>query len=259
MRIARTLLAAALAGVLIAPAAHGAITPEEARQWRPDTQAAKRYANSRSTEVSFAILDMRNRLSGHEENRTYIMASTFKVMLLVAYLRQGSVADRALTDGERDLLGPMIKESNNSAATEIRDRLGRGPIEALASAAGMDDYSWNDIWGYNRASPEDGANLMRRLRGLLPDRHRGYALNLLESIISRQRWGVAHVEPEGWRVAFKGGWGLRGYRVEHQLAFLRHGKRKIGVSVLTQGNPSRPYGRTTLEGIYERLLKDLPE
>ena len=200
-----------------------------------------------------------NRLSAHKGSRSYIMASTFKVMLLAAYLRQDSVDDRALTEGERHLLGPMIRESDNSNATQVRDTLGRGPIESLASAAGMGGFQWNDIWGYSRAEPKDGARLMRRLPGLLPNRHRAYALRLLENIIARQRWGVAHVKPEGWELAFKGGWGLRGFHVEHQVALLRHGRRSIGVSVLTQGNPSRPYGRQTLEGVYQRLLKDLPK
>ena len=97
------------------------------------------------------------------------MASTFKVMLLAAYLRQDSVEDRNLTDGERNLLGPMIRESNNSNATQVRDMLGRGPVESLASAAGMAGFQWNDIWGYCRAEPKDGARLMRRLPGLLPE------------------------------------------------------------------------------------------
>lgn len=187
------------------------------------------------------------------------MASTFKVMLLAAYLRQSSVADRALTRDEKRLLGPMIRESANANATRVRDLLGRGPIESLASRAGMDGFAWNDIWGYSRAAPRDGARLMRRLPGLLPERHRAYTFRLFDTIIGRQRWGVAHVSPPGWKLAFKGGWGLRGYKVEHQVALLRHGRRSVGVSVLTQGNPSRSYGRATLEGIYKRLLKGLPE
>jgi len=258
-RLALTGLAAATVLAAIPPGANAGITNEEARQWHPDTQAAERYAKSRSTEVSFAIYDMRNRLSSHEGSHSYIMASTFKVMLLAGYLRQGSVDDRNLTDGERRLLGPMIRESDNSNATQVRDMLGRGPIESLASAAGMTGFVWSDIWGYCRAEPKDGARLMRRLPGLLPNRHRAYALRLLENIIGRQRWGVAHVEPTGWDVAFKGGWGLRGFHVEHQMALLTHARRSIGVSVLTQGNPSRPYGRKTLEGVYKRLLKNLPE
>jgi len=252
-------LAASLAMLPAVPAgAEAGISPEEARQWHPDIAAAERYAKSRSTDVSFAIYDMRNRLGAFEGSHSYIMASTFKVMLLAAYLRQGSVEDRELTEGERDLLGPMIRASDNSNATQVRDMLGRGPIESLASAAGMGGFVWNDIWGYCRAEPKDGARLMRRLPGLLPNRHRAYALRLLENIIARQRWGVAHVKPAGWELAFKGGWGLRGYRVEHQMALLTHARRSIGVSVLTQDNPSRAYGRKTLEGVYRRLLKDLP-
>ena len=261
MRTRRTLIALAACVALgaTAPAGAGAgISAEEARQWHPDTAAAERYARSRSTDVSFAIYDMRDRLSSHEASRSYIMASTFKVMLLAAYLRQDSVDGRDLTRDERDLLVPMIRESDNSSATRVRDMLGRGPIESLARAAHMGGFEWNDVWGYCRAEPKDGARLMRRLPGLLPNRHRNFALRQLESIIPRQRWGVAHVQPKGWDLAFKGGWGLRGYRVEHQMALLTHGKRRVGVSVLTQGNPSRPYGRATLEGVYSRLLKDLP-
>src|SRR5687767_8037225 len=139
MRSGKALIVLALvaAGALVPPSAQAGISPEEARQWHPDTHAAERYARSRSTDVSFAIYDMRNRLAAHEGSRSYIMASTFKVMLLAAYLRQDSVDDRELTEGERDLLGPMIRESDNSNATQVRDMLGRGPIESLASAAGM--------------------------------------------------------------------------------------------------------------------------
>src|SRR5688500_9626894 len=83
--------AAALAAAFISPsAAQAGISREEARQWHPDVEAAERYAKSRSTEVSFAIYDMRNRLDAFEGSRSYIMASTFKVMLLAAYLRQDS-------------------------------------------------------------------------------------------------------------------------------------------------------------------------
>ena len=261
MRASRMLTAVATAlaiAVVLSTSAEAGISPEEARKWHPGAAAAERYAKSRSTEVSFAIYDMRDRLSAYEGSQSYVMASTFKVMLLAAYLRQGSVENRDLTVSERDLLGPMIRRSDNSSATKVRDMLGRGPIESLASAAGMDGFVWNDIWGYCRADPRDGARLMRRLPSLLPQRHRGFALRQLENIIGRQRSGVADVEPEGWDLAFKGGWGLRGLRVEHQMALLSNGKRKIGVSVLTQGNPSRPYGRQTLEGIYRRLLKGLP-
>ena len=69
------LLTVVLAGLALAPSAHAGISPGEARHWHPDSEAAERYAKSRSTEVSFAIYDMRDRLSAHEGSRSYIMAS----------------------------------------------------------------------------------------------------------------------------------------------------------------------------------------
>jgi hypothetical protein len=256
-RGALALLATAVS--LAAPnATSAAISNEEARAWHPDTQAAREFAESRSTRVSFAIFDMRERLGRGGDVDPFIMASTFKVMLMVAYLRQSSVASRELTARERDLLRPMIRRSDNDSATQVRDMLGRAPIESLASAAGMRSFAWSDIWGYCKTTPRDQALFLRRVRGLLPDRHRAFAMRQLENIIGRHRWGIAHARPPGWDLYFKGGWGLRGYRVEHQVALLRHGKRRLGVAVYTQGNPSRAYGRATLEGVFRRLLKDLP-
>lgn len=255
----RLLLPLATAALLIPSAtASASISTAEAKAWHPGVKAAKQFAKARSTDVSFAIYDMRDRLAQEGGAETYVMASTFKVMLLAAYLRQDSVANRDLTRDERSLLVPMIRRSDNGAATEIRNRLGRGPVERLAHDAGMHDFTWNDIWGYCRTSPIDQARFLRRIRGLLPDRHRAFAMRQLESISDRHRWGIAKVKPQGWSLYFKGGWGLKGYKVEHQVVLLRHGSRKIGIAVYTQRNPSRAYGRATLEGVFARLLKDLP-
>lgn len=235
-----------------------AITPQEARAWKPDLATARRFADTRTGDVSLALVDMRGRLHESGGYRGYITASTFKVMLLVAYLRQDSVARRGLTGDERALLGPMIRRSDNDSATRVRDLLGRGPIEALAARAGMRGFELNPIWGYCRTTARDQAVFLRGLPSLLPDRHRAFALRQLESIIPRHRWGIADVKPRGWSLHFKGGWGLRGLRVEHQVAVLRHGPRRIGVAVLSEGNPSRRYGRATLEGVFRRLLPRLP-
>lgn len=260
MRLAPLALAFLTLSALGAPTpAQATVSPQEATEWRPRFQAAKQFARSRSTDVSFELIDMRGRTYGLSGRRSYIMASTFKVMLLAAYLRQDSVRSRDLTRDERQLLGPMIRNSKNSNAAKVRDMLGPGPVESLANAAEMDDFAYNSIWGYCRASARDGALLMRGFGRLVPARHRTYALRLLASIEPDHRWGVAKVPvPQGWRVHFKGGWGLDGFDVEHQVALLQNGSRRVAISVLTQGNPSRKYGRNTLLGVFTRLLRDLP-
>ena len=56
-------------------------------------------------------------------DRQFPSASVLKAMLLVAYLRHARVRGRCARS-ERALLTPMIRVSDNSAATAIRDRVG---------------------------------------------------------------------------------------------------------------------------------------
>lgn len=257
-----TLAAAAALGLAASgePAANAEpsarITPSEARAWEPDLSAARRYASRRAGEAGIAVFDMRGRLHHWQGGGRARMASTMKVMLMVAYLRKAR--DRALTDEERELIRPMIRRSANTPATTIRDRLGRAPIERLARRAGMRHFSWNESWGHCRTSARDHAYFMRRLRRLVPERHWPFARHQLASIVRYQRWGIGQVDLRGWKLYFKGGWGDGSGEVDHQVALLRRDGRRIGVGILTEGNPSHDYGKRTLEGIARRLLRGLP-
>ena len=256
--IRRVLAAVALALALAVPASAN-VTPDEARTWKPDRAAAKQYADGRAGHVGFAVFDMQGRLSHHHGGGRALMASTFKVMLMVAYLRQDSVDDRPLGNAEKQLIRPMIRRSDNENATRIRDMLGQGPIEALADRARMKHFRWNSIWGYCQTSSRDQAFFLRNLRRHVPSRHWDFAKRQLAHIVSWQRWGVGQVNlPAGWELYFKGGWGSGIGAVDHQVAQLRNNRRRIGVAVLTEGNPSHDYGKDTLEGVFERLLRRLP-
>jgi hypothetical protein len=251
-------LAAAIAAVLPAASVDANVTGKEARKWKPDMAAARDYAESRIGDVGFAVFDIKGRLHHEGGGGRAHMASTFKVMLMVAYLRQDHVEDRPLTSEERNLIRPMIRRSANQPATAIRDMLGRGPIEALADRARMKHFQWNDIWGYCKTSARDQAFFMRNLRRYVPEKHWDFARRQLTHIIPAQQWGVGQADPDGWKLLFKGGWGAGTGAVDHQVAMLRRHKRRIGVAVLTEGNPTHEYGNQTLEGVFRRLLRDLP-
>ena len=259
MRVCRTVACAAATALAMAVAPAAAdVSREEARAWKPDIDAAKRYVEARAGHVGFAVVDMRGRLHHAHGGGRAAMASTFKVMLMVAYLRR--IEDRALTASEKRLLKPMIRRSDNDSATRIRDILGQGPIEALADRARMKHFRWNSIWGYCRTSARDQAFFMRNLRRYVPKRHWAFAKRQLANIIGWQRWGVAKVNlPRGWDLYFKGGWGSGSGAVDHQIAQLRNGHRRIGIGVLTESNPSHDYGKATLEGVFRRLLHALPK
>jgi hypothetical protein len=256
--IAGLLVSAALA--IVGSAGTGAVSPgQEAKQgrapWHPHVKSARRYARARAGDVRFAITEFKGRVRGYNVGRSAPMASTYKAMLLVAYLRR--IREESIEPWERDLLRPMIRRSDNNAATTIDEILGREPMERLARRARMRHFRWNDSWGLSLNASGDQARFFRHLRRYVPRRHEGYAMRQLRSIVPSQRWGVAEVRPRGWRLYFKGGWGSGTGLVEHQTARLERGKRRIGLSIMSEGNPNHEYAKDTLRGVARRLLRGL--
>lgn len=221
--------------------------------WAPTMRSARRFARGRTGQVRFAIVDQFGRRNAFNGARTAPMASLFKALLLATYLSRPNVRDRGLHEWERDLLGPMIKRSANDPATRLRDMLGPGPIVAMARRADMQDFSYHSIWGLSRTSARDQARFFARWDRFVPKRHEDYARYLLSHIVRSQRWGIGQARPRGWRLFFKGGWGVGTGRVNHQTAFIERGRCRIALSVMTEYSPNHRYGTETIEGVAERL------
>lgn len=141
--------------------------------WHPHIAAARRYARRRAGEVVFATIDQRGRFRGYHVRETAPMASTFKVMLLASLLRKR--ADHPLSRRDRQLLAPMIRRSDNVAATTVRDMVGPRRIRRLARVAGMRDFEYNPVWGLSRSSPRDEVRFMYHPQRYIPGRHRAFA------------------------------------------------------------------------------------
>jgi hypothetical protein len=176
-------------------------------------------------------------------------------MLLVAYLRH--VRERPLRHSERALLTPMIRRSDNVAATRVRDIVGNDGLVRLARRVGMRAFAPAAIWGLSRIDAADQTLFFLQIDRYVPRRHRATAMRLLSSIVPSQRWGIGQVRPPGWALYFKGGWGSGSGSVDHQVALLRRGKRRVSVAILTTGSPSHAYGKATLRGVASRLLRGL--
>ena len=223
--------------------------PANAEAWEPDVAGAAARATQRQGTVSFAVRTP-HRLYGRGLDRRVPAASVMKAMLMVAYLRRAGEPDRAL-------LRPMITRSDNVAATRIRDIVGNAALVRLARRAGMTRFAVDPVWGRSLTTARDQTRFFLNLERLLPARHRAYALHLLHDIVPSQRWGMARVIPEGWRLHFKGGWGSGSGAVDHQVGLLRRGDRRVAIAVLTTGSPSHAYGKATLQGVSKRLLAGL--
>lgn len=234
-----------------------AFVPASAQAWTPHLHAAATYARHRHGEIAFAVRTQ-DRAWGWHARRTFPSASVLKAMLLVAYLNQSSVRHRPLHDSERALLGPMIRRSDNSAASAIFVRLGTHRLRVLARHAGMRHFRpAAPIWGNSRIDAEDQARFFLHIDRTIAKGHRRYAMSLLEHITPSQRWGIGRVRPRGWRLFFKGGWGSGTGRVDHQVALLTRGDQRVSLAILTYADGSHAYGKETLRGVAKRLLRGL--
>jgi hypothetical protein len=247
----RRLAAAVLLAALGCPAGAAA-----AERWEPDVAGAAAWASARQGSVTFAVRT-EDRLVGRGLDRRFPSASVIKAMLMVTYLRRASVRDRPLDAADKALLSPMIRRSDNIAATRVRDIVGNRAIVRLARRAGMTRFAINPHWGLSLITARDQTRFFLDIEDLLPDRHRAYALRLLRTIVPSQRWGMARVIPARWRLYFKGGWGSGTGAVDHQVGLLRRGEHRVAIAVLTVANPSHAYGIATLRGVFRRLTRGL--
>ncbi len=148
-------------------------------------------------------------------------------MLLVAYLDLPSVRNRPLTRADTALLTPMIRRSDNTAATRVVAIVGDRRLVALARRVGMRNFRPASIWGLSQTTADDQARYFLRIDSYIAPTHRGWALGQLASIIRAQRWGIGRVPLAGWSLYFKGGWGSGTGRVDNQVALLVHGCSRV--------------------------------
>ena len=228
-----------------------------AAAWTPDVKAALAYVHHREGEVSFAVRTD-GRLWGYRRTAAVRSASVVKALFLVAYLDDPRVRGRRLRAADHRLIDPMIRRSDNAAARRVLDYVGPARVRAAARRVGMRRFHLDTvIWGHSRIDASEQTRFFLHFEAHVVARHRATALHLLRTVVPSQRWGVARVRPNGWRLYFKGGWGSGTGLVDHQVALLRAGEDRVAVAVLTTGSPDHDYGKQTLRGVFARLLHGL--
>jgi hypothetical protein len=225
--------------------------------WQPGVNDAEAFARTRRGGVSFAVRTECGAW-GRRQDVASSSASVLKAMLLVAYLQRGSVATRPLGSEQKALLDPMIRRSDNDAASRVLRIVGAEHLQRDAVRWGMRAFHVSAFpWGASRITARDQARFWLHLDRRLPPRHRAYGLRLLRTIVPSQRWGVARVAPRGWTLHFKGGWGSGSGAVDHQVALLTRGDQRVSLAILTTAQGTHAYGRATLRGVAQRLLRGL--
>lgn len=192
---------------IIAPA-KGAPTWASFDALSPDIAS---YLASFGTNVASVVYDLtRNRYYTYNENTPFVLASSSKVSIMIAYLKRLESEGRGPNDDENALLTAMIEHSDNNAAQALYDSLGAGPgMSAFYQSIGVAGYHPDPAgWGWASLPPIGQTRVLTLLQTgqILTAHDRAYALNLMTHIESDQRMGVGVTLPPGATVAMKDGW-----------------------------------------------------
>jgi beta-lactamase class A len=223
----------------------------------PLGSAFTRYVASRSDRVGVAVYDTRTgttwTLNPSGEFQT---ASIVKVQIMGVVLHRAQVQGRGLTSFERQNIVPMIEVSDNNAATNLWNSVGRAPgVAAFDRLAGMTATTPNGAWGLTTTTAPDNVRLVRdyAFPGSVLDAHwRAFGLDLMEHVVQSQRWGVSAGVAPGSTVALKNGWlqladSIR-WRV-NSIGWISGAGSNYVIAVLTDHNASMQYGVDTIEAI----------
>jgi Beta-lactamase enzyme family len=189
-------------------------------------------------------------------SRHFDSASTVKATILAALLHKRMEEHRSLSSRERQLATEMITESDNDAASDLWDDVGRASMQHFLDLAKMTQtiLGAGPYWGLTQITARDETLLLGVLttkKSILSATARDYELRLMASVIPDQRWGVSAGTTAGVTVHLKNGWLPlpSGGWVINSIGCFAGPDRYYSIVVLTDGNPSMDYGIATIEDV----------
>jgi beta-lactamase class A len=252
-----TATAAVSSAICTAPAKYAPL----ATRLSKDIAAATR---GRSGSIAIRVEDVRTGVEcRYNEGRRSHSASVVKATILAALLYWRQRTHTSLTSTEKHEATLMIEYSDNDAATYLWNDVGHARLNQFIKAATMTETELNPggYWGLSEITARDELQLTRLLtehNSVLTDSSRAYELNLMNHVVSYERWGVPAGAPSGLTVYVKNGW-LNDpvlWVINSIGAIEGHG-RDYKMAILTYGNPSEQYGINTVQAIAEAANRDL--
>ncbi|MGJ5829353.1 serine hydrolase [Streptomyces ossamyceticus] len=214
---------------------------------------------------SVAVLDVESGAGAVHGDGRFETASIVKVDILAALLLQAQDADRGLTAREKAYAATMIRDSDNTAATELWKSIGEAEgLDAANERFGLTRTVGGDglYWGLTRTTAADQLVLLRQVFGdddesELSGASRTYVRGLMGRIAAGQDWGVsaaaaADGSTDSTRVGFalKNGWLPRtatGLWVINSVGRVTVDGRDRLVAVVSHGNTTKAKGIALVE------------
>jgi Beta-lactamase enzyme family len=218
----------------------------------------------RSGSIAIRVEDVRTGVEcRYDEGRRSHSASVVKATILAALLYWRQRTHTSLTSTEKREATLMIEYSDNDAATYLWDDVGHARLNQFIKAATMSETELNPggYWGLSEITARDELQLMRLLtehNPVLTNASRAYELNLMNHVVSYERWGVPAGAPGGLTVYVKNGWLNDPVRwVINSIGAIEGHGRDYTMAILTYDNPSEQYGINTVQAIAEAANHDL--
>jgi beta-lactamase class A len=209
------------------------------------------YLAALGDRVGLRVVDLTRGIAyGDNAGRSYTVASSIKVPIMLAFLTQLEARHREPTDAQLDLLTAMIEHSDNDAATTLYAAVGTvAGMDAFMKSVGVSGLRPQTAivgWGWSTITPRAMASLLELLQqgAILTPTHRALALDLMEHVIPEQRFGVGDTAPDGATVALKTGFVTTadGLLAVNSSGIVTVGSETYVISVYTVGNASLEEG-----------------
>jgi Beta-lactamase enzyme family len=192
-------------------------------------------------------------------------ASVAKVMILGALLHELAAEGRQISPEQAELAEEMITESDDEAASDLWAEVGPAAMQNFLDLAGMTGTTLGPgiYWGLTQVDAHDEMLLLRLLvtpNNVLDPAARDYALRLMADVIPSQRWGVPAGAPADVTVHVKNGWlPDPDLWVINSIGDFTGRDGDTSIVILTEENPSMPYGIDTVQAAAEAINHGLSQ
>jgi hypothetical protein len=173
------------------------------------------YLSGWGTQVGVAVTDLQTGTTySYNGDHGFTTASSVKVALMFALLRQLEAEGRSPSEEQVQLLTAMIERSDNDAAEVIDVMVGdREGLQAFADELGLSGFhpgsTYEEGWGWGTLTPDTMVRMLtlfERGEMLSSPADNALARQLLSSVDADQRTGVGTTAPAGAFVMLKNGW-----------------------------------------------------
>ena len=198
--------------------------------------------------------------------RVLTTASVHKIEILAGVLLEAQNDGRDLSTWERERIVPMITESANAAASELRNSIGGiNRMRQLDDLFGLHDSTAVDPWGLTLTTAKDQVQLLRQTLvnagQLFTPSSVDVFWDTMGKVTASQQWGISAGVPSQWTFALKNGFysaAGRGWRINSSgIVVDAPGEIAYLVTILSEGWPSMSPGIEAVEHVGRHVSSHL--